>query len=69
MQASFNIISENMIINNKVRIYTYTSSTENYIYNNIFIGNTEFNALDDGISNFWDNGIIGNYWDDYTGVD
>ena len=28
------------------------------------MNNTDWNAIDD-ISNQWDNGNIGNYWDDY----
>ena len=24
---------------------------------------------DDGLTNHWDNGMIGNYWEDYLGVD
>jgi hypothetical protein len=26
-------------------------------------------ALDQGIDTFWDNGLLGNYWDDYAGDD
>jgi len=26
------------------------------------------NAVDDGNNNQWDNGTIGNYWDDYGGI-
>ena len=34
----------------------------------MLINNTNWNARDDPI-NIWDNGIVGNYWDDYTGLD
>jgi len=34
------------------------------IYHNNFIQNQEFHAIDD-IVNHWDNGTVGNYWDDY----
>lgn len=69
-QSRFNIISENLFINNTRGINILSPfSTDNYIYNNIFIGNTEYNALDDGTNNFWDNGTIGNYWYDYPGRD
>jgi len=40
----------------------------NTFYNNTLTGNGN-NAYDNGFSNYWDNGIIGNYWDDYGGED
>jgi hypothetical protein len=33
------------------------------------IQNNNFNAIDDGLDNHWDNGSIGNYWSDYPGKD
>jgi len=44
-----------------------SSSLNNIIYGNIFRRNA-VNAQDDG-NNQWDNGVIGNYWDDYNDVD
>jgi parallel beta-helix repeat protein len=39
------------------------------IYNNSFWNNEKANAIDDGFSNSWDDGIsLGNQWDDYGGV-
>ncbi|MFX0105010.1 MAG: ABC transporter substrate-binding protein [Candidatus Hodarchaeota archaeon] len=43
-------------------------SSQNRIFQNDFIGNL-VNAEDNGTLNSWDNGIIGNAWDDYIGVD
>lgn len=43
-------------------------SEHNIFYNNNFIGNS-IDAEDYGTDNMWDNGIIGNYWDNYTGID
>ena len=40
----------------------------NYIFNNTFIGNG-LPAEDNSSNNFWDNGAIGNSWDNYVGVD
>jgi parallel beta-helix repeat protein len=40
----------------------------NTLYRNILINNTQ-NAVDWGDYNHWDNGTIGNYWDDYADVD
>jgi len=42
---------------------------ENMLYENQFINNTLQNAVDDGVNNKWDNGVIGNYWSNYTGDD
>jgi len=45
-----------------------TNCANNLFYKNYFVDNSE-NVLNDGTANYWDNGIIGNYWDDYTGSD
>ncbi|MHA1234984.1 MAG: Loki-CTERM sorting domain-containing protein, partial [Promethearchaeota archaeon] len=44
------------------------SSNNTKIFLNYFINN-EFNAVDSGINNTWDDELIGNSWDDYGGVD
>ena len=63
-----NIVRNNIISNNlQMGLYTLWQTTGNLIYNNSFIGNS-VNAGEDGV-NFWDNGLIGNYWDNYNGVD
>ncbi|HEC37719.1 hypothetical protein LCGC14_0720300 [marine sediment metagenome] len=69
-EGSYNVIvSENEVISNgNYGIEIHASSYDNLIFNNIFNGNG-INALDDGTSNFWDNGTIGNYYSDYGGVD
>jgi parallel beta-helix repeat protein len=39
------------------------------IYNNSFWYNGIANAMDDGLLNYWDDGIsVGNLWDDYSGT-
>ncbi|MHA1147885.1 MAG: right-handed parallel beta-helix repeat-containing protein [Promethearchaeota archaeon] len=43
-------------------------SRDNLIYLNKFSDN-KINAVDNGTSNEWDNGTLGNYWDDYNGCD
>jgi len=43
-------------------------ATLNLIYWNDFNSNG-INAQDNGTANVWDDGAIGNYWDDYGGVD
>jgi len=45
-----------------------TGSDNNSFVQNQFIGNG-IHAKDEPSTNFWNNTIIGNYWDNYTGVD
>lgn len=67
--SSNNGISENYIINcSYYGILLESDANNNILYNNTFIENT-INALDSGVNNQWDNGSIGNYWHDYSGVD
>ena len=49
-------------------IYGGILSTQNLFYENLFLRNN-VHAYDDGINNYWNNSIIGNYWDNYTGID
>ncbi len=44
------------------------ASFSNLIYFNEFINNN-IKTEDNGMNNQWDNGSIGNYWDDYGGAD
>ncbi|MFX1268994.1 MAG: NosD domain-containing protein, partial [Promethearchaeota archaeon] len=68
--SSDNIITKNFIISNgMIGLRVQLDSTNNIIYQNYFVENLLGNAIDDGVNNYWDNGEIGNYWDDYTGVD
>jgi len=67
--ANNNTISMNIIYNNnEYDMGVLYNSNNNSIFNNYFISNSP-NALDDGSSNQWDNGNIGNYWGDYGGED
>ncbi len=64
-----NTLSENITNDNsETGISLSDRSDENLVNKNCFIGNG-LNARDSGIDNQWDNGTIGNYWDDYNGVD
>jgi parallel beta-helix repeat protein len=67
-----NIIKYNMISSNGmdgIRLIRYNGiAYNNLIYNNNFIKNRRYNADDKG-NNTWDNGKLGNYWDDYKGTD
>jgi len=63
-----NTVIKNLIINNDKGVYFCCGAKNNIAYNNVFINNTVWNA-DDSLGNTWDNGEVGNYWDDYTGID
>jgi parallel beta-helix repeat protein len=68
--SNFNLVTGNIIKSNGLGMYISDDCSENLVYNNYFYDNSEYgNAIDDGINNNWDNGTIGNYWDDYDGVD
>ncbi len=59
----------NFTHNSGLGIYIFLGCMSNLVYCNRFINNTK-NAADDSVwNNRWDNGTIGNYWDDYTGLD
>jgi parallel beta-helix repeat protein len=63
-----NIISENNLTSvTRQDGILLGSGNLNLIYLNCF--NTFINAADYGFNNSWDNGIKGNYWDDYRGSD
>lgn len=63
-----NIISDNLFINNQLTGITFEGGCElNLIYFNSF----RKNALHviTVLNNHWNNSDIGNYWDNYTGID
>jgi parallel beta-helix repeat protein len=64
-----NTITGNQIGNSySIGLLINTLSQFNEIYENCFITNN-VDANDNGFINFWDNGVKGNYWDNYTGLD
>jgi parallel beta-helix repeat protein len=55
--------------NNGVGIELHTQLNDNNLfYRNSFISNG-VHVFDNGTANFWNNTAVGNYWDNYTGVD
>jgi parallel beta-helix repeat protein len=64
-----NTFLDNYVYNNSWEGFSIDSdSNGNTFYLNSFISNS-INALDNSKFNKWDNGSIGNYWDDYIGND
>ncbi len=66
-QVSNVMVFKNTFLNNLKGIQIDGASS-NLLYYNNFTGN-QIHATDNGGYNLWDNGSIGNYWDDYTGID
>jgi len=67
--SSHNNITKNLFIkNNEYGIFLNTESQNNSFIMNIFKENKQ-HVLGGRTTNKWDNGTIGNYWDDYTGYD
>ena len=64
-----NTFIKNLITNNKYGLYLCCGAQNNIAYNNVFINNTDWNADETLATNIWDNGVVGNYWDNYTGTD
>jgi len=62
-----NKILENNIMHNDVGITT-ASSSSNQIHHNNFLNNAE-HVYSSHSTNSWDNGVHGNFWDNYTGTD
>jgi parallel beta-helix repeat protein len=60
-----NEVFDNSFYQNKRGILCCCGSGHNIIYHNSFRKNSEYHARDD-IRNNWDNGKVGNYWDDYS---
>ncbi|MFX1393213.1 MAG: NosD domain-containing protein [Promethearchaeota archaeon] len=64
-----NTISGNFLYENTgYGIEISVNCFDNLIFCNCIFNNTLSNANDDG-QNDWDNGVIGNYWGDYNGID
>jgi len=66
--ADDNAIVGNLIGENCVGVALVRGSRDNALTKNSFVGN-ESGAHDPGGRNVWTCGLIGNYWDDYCGVD
>ncbi len=65
-----NNISNNDFSNNdEYGAYISSSLSNNNIFSNNTFQNNGDNAIDPAANNQWDNGSLGNFWDDYLGKD
>jgi len=69
LNSHFNNITGNQITNHTEDGIKLNLCYENLLYNNMFINNTIHARDSSWGSNFWNNSVIGNYWDNYTGFD
>ena len=63
-----NIVTRNFFKFNDLGLCSYEYSDRNTIHLNCF-SNNSLAAYDERGTSHWDNGTLGNYWSDYTGVD
>jgi len=68
LNSDNNTFLENLITNNSKTGIHFGGSNNNSIYNNVFLNNS-LHAKDIGSDNRWNSSLIGNYWDNYTGLD
>ncbi|MFX0114216.1 MAG: nitrous oxide reductase family maturation protein NosD [Candidatus Hodarchaeota archaeon] len=65
-----NVVFNNTIIEQNAHgIRIFPNTTKCLLWLNILGTNSAGNAYDAVGNNYWDNGAIGNYWDDYNGED
>ena len=62
-------ITENNVVDNFCFFNIWHDSANNTFFHNNFIGNWTGSPGDRDSQNFWDNGLEGNYWEEYTGKD
>jgi nitrous oxidase accessory protein NosD len=70
--GSGNIIFNNTLYYCGIGVAFWSYAADNLLYGNSFLNNTEQVKLYDTynpIVGKWDNGVTGNYWSDYSGID
>lgn len=67
--SSFNsTVNGNNVLGNANGV-TVSDCSDNRIFQNNFVNNSVQTGMYSAGSNFWDNGLEGNYWSDYVGID
>ncbi|HEC81979.1 MAG TPA: hypothetical protein ENI42_06110 [Thermoplasmatales archaeon] len=66
--SRYNTVVSNLFTSNQKGLYFCCGGKNNTVYRNVFMNNVEWNAKGYPV-NQWDNGSVGNYWDDYNGTD
>ncbi len=68
LESNNSIVRENTVSSNRYIGIWVEDSSENSIYLNNFFNNSR-HVSSNSRANVWDNGVEGNYWSDYAGVD
>jgi parallel beta-helix repeat protein len=70
IEAPSNIFADNLVYSNSLGIQIKDASG-NRVYHNNFLDNTDWQSLDEGGGNLWDDGYPsgGNYWSNLVGAD
>jgi len=66
---NFNYIIGNTLTNNTVGVEIHASSFNMFYHNNLICNKVYQVQILGGVSNRWNDGIEGNYWNDYEGLD
>lgn len=66
--SKFNLFYNNLYIGNRIGLDFCCGGSDNTLYQNTFMNSQETHVTGYPINQF-DNGSIGNFWDDYAGVD
>jgi len=70
LNGIYNNATENTVSNNgNYGFFLDGDSSDCILHLNYIMQNSDGGATDDGTDNEWDNGTIGNSWDDYSGKD
>jgi len=69
LYSSNNTITGNVFNSNRVGVYSDSSCENNIFYLNFFINSEDFHTKGIPITSTWNTTDIGNYWDNYTGID
>jgi len=67
--SSNNMISGNRITENDEGVWLSWSFHNEFRQNDLMNNTQQISISTSGCANFWDNGVEGNYWSDYTGAD
>jgi len=68
-ESNNNILTQNTISNSSQGIFISYSYNNSFYHNNLIDNSPRNNSQRDHCSNSWDNGVEGNYWSDYSGLD
>ncbi len=63
------LVYKNVFMGNEKGLYFCCGATNNTIFHNTFINNTEWSVRDNVGGNHWDNGLEGNYWFNHNNTD